>query len=137
MRMMDPQRGGYGVLARSAVLVASFFVTWSAGQMQMDKAAPVQPPLTGCFQDPTNGSCGSFALSDANAVAELKDLCVTTGVSMPYMVVCSLLAECQVCLVNNASPHASRRAIMKPLYTSTTNARMHASDRAVYGDWKQ
>lgn len=63
------------------------------------RAAPA-PALVGCFEDPTSNSCQDFTMSDDDVLADMKDLCVTPGPSMPYMLACSLWAACQAGTAN-------------------------------------
>jgi hypothetical protein len=82
----------YPVLATAALLAYL-----SDGQtMPMDMGSQPGTALTGCFVNPTEPSCLTFTQPDADTIADLNDLCVSPGVSMPYMVVCSLWTECQV-----------------------------------------
>jgi hypothetical protein len=51
---------------------------------------------SGCYDDPSNPACAGFNQPDSDSLEDLKELCVTEGASMPFMVVCSLWDACKV-----------------------------------------
>jgi hypothetical protein len=50
------------------------------------------PDADACYSDPTAADCADFAQADDRSTAEIAGLCI----AMPFMVGCTLWAQCQV-----------------------------------------
>jgi hypothetical protein len=90
----------------------AFFLLWSSvvvfvvsesgavlaqtGALDIAKSQLGELTTSSCYDDPSSPACAGFKQPDSDSLEDLKELCVTEGASMPFMVACSLWDACKV-----------------------------------------